>query len=277
MFGKLSLGAVFTVLMASVSTLAGPTAVPPRGCGNHGAIDHNTEEAVQQRIASTRLASSQRTGAIPVYWHTITDGTNGKLTSSQIQASINVLNQDYASAGFSFTLAGTDTTTNSDWYNNMSQGSTQEKNMKSTLRKGGASALNVYTVNFRNGLLGYATFPWDYSGNPSNDGVVILWSTYPGGPTTGYNGGRTLTHETGHWVGLYHVFQGGCTGSGDYVSDTPPQSTATSGCPASQDSCSGGGVDSIHNYMDYSTDACMNQFTKGQADRMNSICATYRP
>ncbi|KAG8803573.1 hypothetical protein FRC16_004446 [Serendipita sp. 398] len=62
----------------------------------------------------------------------------------------------------------------------------------------------------------------------------------------------------------------------DYVSDTPPQSTATSGCPSSQDSCSGGGVDSIHNYMDYSTDACMTSFTTGQITRATSQSATYR-
>ncbi|KAE8227995.1 hypothetical protein CF326_g7091, partial [Tilletia indica] len=82
--------------------------------------------------------------------------------------------------------------------------------------------------------------------------------------------------EVGHWLGLYHVFQGGCSGSGDSVSDTPPQSTATSGCPSSQDSCSGGGLDSIHNYMDYSNDSCMDQFTSGQNTRMQSLTQSYR-
>lgn len=106
-----------------------------------------------------------------------------------------------------------------------------------------------------------ATFPWNYSGAPKNDGVVLNLTSYPGGPITNYNQGKTLVHEVGHWVGLYHVFQGGCSGQGDYVDDTPPQSTATNGCPSYQDSCSGGGPDSVTNFMDYSYDSYMTKFS----------------
>ena len=91
-----------------------------------------------------------------------------------------------------------------------------------------------------------ATFPWDVEANGDEDGVVFQYSTVPGGSEQGYNLGKTVTHEVGHWLGLYHVFQGGCEGEGDGVDDTPPQRTATSGCPSGQDSCVGGGVDSIH-------------------------------
>ncbi|KAF9022605.1 hypothetical protein BDZ89DRAFT_1093230 [Hymenopellis radicata] len=129
--------------------------------------------------------------------------------------------------------------------------------MKGQLRRrGGASTLNIYSVGF------------DYAGNPSDDGIVILHSSLPGGTTRNYNEGQNATHEVGHWVGLYHTFQGGCFGSGDEVADTPAEGTPTSGCPKNKDTCIlAPGVDPIrdhYNYMDYSDDACMTEFTPAQ-------------
>ncbi|CAM1503055.1 Fc.00g078310.m01.CDS01 [Cosmosporella sp. VM-42] len=272
-----------SALMASAAIAHSIGARSPTGrCG--APLPSNGQRAVAKHFAEKEAAAKENGRVavapinVPVYMHVVSTSTSsadGYLDDATLQKQLDVMNADYAPSQISFSLKKVTRTVNSNWAQDKS-----EMDMKKALRQGGYNALNLYYMTYLSGYLGYCYFPEDTTNGSTTfirDGCSILAGTAPGGPEEGYNLGKTTTHEVGHWFGLYHTFEGGCTGNGDFVSDTPSQASESSGCPTGRDSCpSQAGLDPIHNYMDYSDDACYEEFTSGQMDRIRSYWNNYR-
>lgn len=241
---------------------------------------------------------------IPVVFHVVYNTAAQNISDARILEQLNVLNQDFgrtnadagntpsvwqsisANTNIQFCMAQRDPNGNATngivrKFTTVTSFSSNDNVKRSA--DGGSDAwprdqyLNIWVCNLSGGLLGYAQFP---GGAAATDGVVVLYSSVGGpnnpGTATPYHLGRTATHEVGHWLNLYHIWGddgSGCSGS-DQVSDTPNQAGATSGCPSFPytDACTATSPGVMFmNYMDYSTDACMNMFTNGQSSRMNAL------
>ncbi len=244
-------------------------------------VDH-----LKQRGALTKkgTAAPGASYTIRTWVHVITraNGTGG-VTDQQIRDQIAVLNKAYAGQAsaadvatpFRFTLAGVDRTANDDWFDWSLGGDNDDAQAKTALHRGGMADLNLYVAGLADGLLGYATFP--HQGALAKDGVVVLSGSLPGGFADPYNQGDTATHEIGHWLGLFHTFQGGCKDD-DKVADTPAQADGDNifFCDETDDTCPAAGLDPVHNYMSYGDDPCLDRFTTGQATRMTQSWLAYR-
>ena len=165
--------------------------------------------------------------------------------------------------GFQYTIKKIDYTINAEWSSNKG-----EDAMKKKLRKGDYKTLNLYYIPTLDAN-GYCYYPTKTSAGSAafiKDGCTIRTDTMTNGQTT--------THEVGHWLGLYHTFQGECDGTGDQVDDTPACKKSWS-CDEKQDTCPGRpGKDPVHNFMSYGT--CRREFTTGQGKRMRSSYDYYR-
>ncbi|WP_374456785.1 zinc metalloprotease [Nocardioides sp.] len=248
-------------------------------------FDGSGEQYASLADASTLAAASV---TVPTYFHVVlpaAEQSNGSAAedrlASLVNAQVGVLNEAYAgrtgsqssaATPFRFALQRIDFSYNDAWYGVTPGG--VERQMKAATRVGGKNTLNVWTANIGDDLLGWATFPKKKL--DTSDGVVILDESMPGGTAGKYALGDTLTHEVGHWLALYHTFQGGCKGQGDQVADTPAEATPQFDCPTGADTCTAPGLDPIHNYMDYTQDSCMYQFTAGQVARMSDAWQQYR-
>lgn len=248
-----------------------------------GVQDLNPQEVQQLKDAFNQwLSEGNRVTdgvivTIPVAFHVVRyDNGTANVTDQQINDQIAVLNSSFANTNFRFSLHSIQRINNTSWTTH-TMGSQQETSMKQALAVDPAHILNFYTCALSGGLLGYATFPWMYPESSFMHGVVVLFSSLPGGSTTNYNEGDTGTHEVGHFVGLFHTFQNGCTPPGDDVDDTPYEASPALGCPVGRNTCPDPEPDPIHNFMDYTYDSCMDHFTLGQSTRMDEIMSQYRP
>lgn len=194
--------------------------------------------------------------------------------------------------GIRFELRPISVSRNDRWFH-ATPGSRADREMHRKLHRGERRSLNIYLndVNFDGGaLLGIARFPWLAGSYPLLDGITINVASLPGGRARGYNLGDTVIHEAGHWFGLFHTFEGGCEGSGDYANDTAPEAEPSFECELTRDTCETpypeGWVegdpepeavpDPIQNFMDYSYDRCMNHFTPDQRTRAVTLFMRYR-
>lgn len=250
---------------------------------------------------------------IPVVVHIIHNGdaygVNENITDEQVQSQITVMNQDYrkmlGTPGYNINSIGADiqiefilakvdpngNPTNGINRVNLCQDYWEIASIDSTVKPATiwnpTQYMNMWCVKFGGAdsdILGYAQFPSNGNTTANTDGVVAGYGYFGSSAlTTGsfsapYDRGRTMTHEVGHFLGLYHTFQGGCAGenntSGDFCADTPAVASANFGC-TTRNSCPTGGSDMIANYMDYTDDTCMNIFTLEQKARIQSVMNSF--
>ncbi|MBO0356914.1 T9SS type A sorting domain-containing protein [Hymenobacter sp. BT186] len=280
---------------ATMEVLQAQLAADPSLAQRMASVEAQTR-TFQGNAASMASRATAGVVTIPVVVHVVYKTAAENVSTAQVQAQLDVLNKDFAKLNADANLvpaafAGLAANTNiqfvlaqRDPSGNPTSGivrtltkttSWSSNDAVKNAKRGGSNAwpassyLNLWVCNLGQGLLGYAQFP---GGAASTDGVVVLYSSLPGGSAAPYNKGRTATHEVGHWLNLRHIWGDASCGN-DLVSDTPTQQTANYGCPSYPHvTCSNQG-DMSMNYMDYTDDACMYMFSTGQSTRMNALFA----
>ena len=271
--------------LSAASTLQSPARAPAapnadelfERCATH-APDRAEVEQANRRLnelrASSPLGAGFHGGAIRVAIHVITNGAVGAVSDQAIADQMRELNRNFAGTGYRFDLVSVDRTDKTNWFK-MSPGSGAEDKAKQALAIDPTTTMNVYICDAWH-YLGWSYFPWSLPQDHHLHGIVIDYGSLPGGYQVPYDLGRTLSHEAGHYLGLYHTFQGGCVAPGDAVDDTPFEAAPAYGCPIGLNTCPDPGDDPIHNYMDYTDDLCYEEFTAGQMARMDEIASVYR-
>ena len=291
-----------TIAVAALLTLAG-NSYAQRTCGSMEILEMQIQEdpkrgeSLDQIMAHTLAieTSGERNVdgviTIPVVVHVLYNNSTENISDAQILSQIQVLNDDFrrfnddaddtwsqaADSEIEFCMATSDPDGNpTDGILRVSTsvsafGTNDEMKFTSS---GGSDAwpasdyLNMWVCDISGGILGYAQFP---GGSSATDGVVCDYQYFGtvGAATAPFDGGRTTTHEVGHWLNLRHIWGDGNCNAEDFVADTPSSDGPNYGCAVGTVSCSS--TDMVQNYMDYSDDACMNLYTVGQKNRMRAL------
>ncbi len=297
------------VLLALLCLGISPPLWAQRTCGTMEHLEHQLQENPSMQYRMRQIEENARLnlkGAgnrmqgqiiIPVVVHVVYRSSRENISEAQVQSQIEVLNADFqrlnldaadtdprfahlaTGAGIEFRLATVDplgtptngiTRTRTDKvYFYTSDNGVKYSSMGGVDAWPSDQYLNIWVCNLGMSVLGYAQFP---GGAPETDGVVICYKQFgnTGSVTPPFDRGRTCTHEVGHWLNLRHIWGDGACEVDDLVPDTPPADGPTTGCPQVQRvACSGPVM--TQNFMDYTDDACMNFFTRGQVARMRSL------
>lgn len=277
-----------------------------RSCGTFDASDSTAIKMYNKNIV--RVARyAPRTYDIPLAIHVISESdTEWTPSEKEIKEQVAILNDAFKPILISFTDAIIKYHVNPEWnlaYRTEWGNHQYDKyydDMVNSISEDNNKYINIYI----NGcdLLGQASLPFSVDYRSNFDNVVINKNSFNGRINNNSKDlmeGKTLVHEMGHFFGLLHTFHSdidascgsnpydGCSGSGDLVDDTPPQRYChDKGCGSCSDdfgceNCEEQSVcdtcpaddfkDPVNNFMGYNPDSCMNEFTPGQYNRMQTF------